>query len=186
MVISNIFALLTSTCRSTTIQRWKHGCVSIATAVTWTRRMLKFNVHCLIFNITREGVNFHIAVGSVQLSINITVGKQDVHIENRLRNNIRRHIDSLWTQRYKYSAVMYSLMLPITHTNKKWKKNNVFVKYLSVQFRQFTLVTKTCAFKICYRDVTRAIRLVNDLRSFAWTCCVLLQIPLVQVREYSQ
>jgi hypothetical protein len=89
--------------------------------------MLKFDVHCLIFNITREGVDFHIAVGSVQFSINITVGKQDFHIENKLRNNMRRHIGSLLTQRYKYFAVMHSLMLPVTHTNTE--QNYAFVKY---------------------------------------------------------
>jgi hypothetical protein len=122
MVISNTFALLTSTCRSTTIQRWKHGCISIALAVTWKRRMLKFDVHCLIFSITKEGVNFHIAVGSVQFPINIIVGEQDVHIENRLRNNMRRHILSLLTRRYKHFAVTHSLMLPITHTNNHSKK----------------------------------------------------------------
>jgi hypothetical protein len=65
-----------------------------------------------------EGVNFDIAVGSVHFSTNISVGKQDVHIENKLRNDMRRHTGSLLTERYKYLAVMHSLMLPIIHTNK--------------------------------------------------------------------
>jgi hypothetical protein len=164
MAISNIFALLTSTCRSTTIQRWKHGCVSLATAVTWTRRMLKFDLNCLILNITREGVNFHIAVGSVQFFINISVGQQDFHIENKLRNNMCRHIVSPLTQRYKHFAVTHSLILPITHTNTE--KNYVFVKYLRVQFRQFNLVTKTCALKICHPGCDSGISTGKRFTSF--------------------
>ena len=51
--------------------------------------VLRYTAYC---SISREKeLLFHIAVGSVQCSINISVGDQDVHIENKLRNSMRRH-----------------------------------------------------------------------------------------------